>query len=709
MLKNLRSRISSNQTLQKAKTIVTLDAKGLSLTTSKQIRKLFLRAKNSAALKAPNVQRGLETFDKSSDSSSSNEALISLSYTRPSEIVESSVIIPVFNKADLTFRCLRALTKELERTKVEIIVVDNGSTDETEPGLTSLGDKIRYIRNDSNLGFVEACNIGAKQALGEFLIFLNNDTLVQPEWYEAMITAVSADPQVGAVGSMLIFPDGTIQEAGAIIWSDASCYSYGRGEDPTDDRFNFLREVDYCSAASLLIRRSLFEEIGGFDMRYAPAYYEDTDLCMSVRSKGYKVVYQPGSKVVHFEGATAGKSTASGFKRFQEINRSKFVEKWQATLSTHHSPDESNAVDLSNRKIGPNILVFCDVVPRPKEAAGFVRLLAILRFLTRMGPVRLVHLVPEADDLIKRPLADLGVELVWMPTFREVFKKGRCDIAVLCYPLVANITFGKVRRWFPDAKIIFDTIDLHYIRYRREFELTGDPELDSLSRQFEKIERKIAQNADQVWCITNEEKEELLRIVPTAKIRVIPIIQKVHGPGEVFSDRTNLLFIGSFAHRPNRDGIEHFLRDIFPLILEEDQSIKLHIIGSNMPESVHSLATENVIVHGFVEDPTKLFQSSRVFVSPLRFGAGMKGKIGHAMAYGLPVVTTSIGAEGFNLKPGVDAIIADRADDFAKGVLSLYSDESLWNLLANNGRELIQDRYSPTAVFEIIDRSIKSL
>src|SRR5262245_19943745 len=156
MPKNFRNRISSNQTLQKAKTIVTLEAKGLSLSTSKQIRHRLRRAKNSATRKAPNFQRGLENLDTSSAPTSSSEALLSPSYRRPVESVESSVIIPVFNKANLTFHCLRALSKELEGTKVEIIVVDNGSTDGTESGLISLGDKIRYIRNDSNLGFVEA-------------------------------------------------------------------------------------------------------------------------------------------------------------------------------------------------------------------------------------------------------------------------------------------------------------------------------------------------------------------------------------------------------------------------------------------------------------------------------------------------------------------------------------------------------------------------
>ena len=509
---------------------------------------------------------------------------------------------------------------------------------------------------------------------------------------------------------MLIFPNGTIQEAGGIIWSNAGCYAYGRGEDPHDDKFNFAREVDYCSAASLLIRRSLFEEIGGFDMRYAPAYYEDTDLCMAVREKGFKVLFQPRSKVVHFEGATAGKSTTSGFKRFQDINRTKFAEKWQGTLSEQHSPpDESNAIRFSNRKAGPDILVFCDVLPRPLQAAGYVRLFAILRCLTQIGRVAFVHLNFEDDASIKRPLTDLGIELVWMPEFRGRFKNGRCDIAILCYPLVANIVYGKVKRYFPNAKTIFDTVDLHYVRYRREFELSGDPYLKFLSDQFETIERKIASNVDEVWCITGEEKDEVFRIAPNAKVSLIPIIQELHGAGAAFSERKDLLFIGSFVHRPNLDSIEYFLKEIFPLILQKDPNIRLNIVGSNMPPSLTELAHKNVTVHGFVEDPTELFEHSRVFISPLRFGAGMKGKIAHAMSYGLPVVTTSIGAEGFGMVNGVDGMITDDPVSFGAAVLHLHSTESIWGKLSKNGQTLVRNNFSTNVVADRINRSIKEL
>ncbi|HWW77791.1 MAG TPA: glycosyltransferase family 2 protein, partial [Pyrinomonadaceae bacterium] len=234
----------------------------------------------------------------------------------PDRPVTASVIIPVFNKAEFTFQCLRSLVREVDFGDTEVIVVDNASTDETAELLSHFKGFVRVIRNAENRGFVDACNQGAAESRGRYLVFLNNDTVVLPGWLEALVETAGRDESAGAVGSLFLYPDGRIQEAGAIVWSNGEAFHYGWGRSPEDRRFTFAREVDYCSGASLLIRRELFERLGGFDRRYAPAYYEDTDLCMGVRSLGYKVVYQPHSRLYHFEGGTAGNDTHTGFRRF---------------------------------------------------------------------------------------------------------------------------------------------------------------------------------------------------------------------------------------------------------------------------------------------------------------------------------------------------------------------------------------------------------
>lgn len=165
-------------------------------------------------------------------------------------------------------------------------------------------------------------------AFGDYLVFLNNDTEVRKGWLKALLDTFENNDDCGAVGCKLVYPDGKLQEAGGIIFSDGSGWNYGRGMDPNDPKFNFVREVDYCSGAALMVRKDLWDQIGGFDDRFAPAYYEDTDLCFEIRRRGYKVYYQPKSVVVHHEGVTAGTDITSGFKRYQLINREKFYEKW---------------------------------------------------------------------------------------------------------------------------------------------------------------------------------------------------------------------------------------------------------------------------------------------------------------------------------------------------------------------------------------------
>ncbi|HVA32740.1 MAG TPA: glycosyltransferase family 2 protein, partial [Candidatus Baltobacteraceae bacterium] len=242
-----------------------------------------------------------------------------------------SVVIPVFNHCDVTMRCLRSIADSwFESLDVQFVVVDDGSTDRTASVVTQL-DGVEYLRNGRNEGFVRACNRGARLARGKYLCFLNNDTLVRDGWLDHLVSTLENDGTIGVAGSKLLYPDGRLQEAGSILWRDGTGWNVGNRDNPERPRYNFVRDVDYVSGAALLVRANLFERIGGFSEAYRPAYYEDADLCFTVRSLGYRVVYQPLSTVVHYEGATSG-NARTGVKRFQEINRPKFCEKWAAEL-----------------------------------------------------------------------------------------------------------------------------------------------------------------------------------------------------------------------------------------------------------------------------------------------------------------------------------------------------------------------------------------
>lgn len=253
-----------------------------------------------------------------------------------------SIVIPVFNKVLYTYNCLLTICQCDQEIDKEVIIINNASSDETTTLLSQLSGAFTVINNAKNLGFVEACRQGAEIAKGEFVLFLNNDTQVTPGWLANLLRKIESDKNIGIVGSKLIYPNGRLQEAGGIIFSDASGWNYGRLQDPTDPRFDQSRSVDYCSGASLMIRQALWQKMGGFDLRYAPAYYEDTDLCFAVRQAGYQVVYCHDSEVVHHEGITAGTDTSSGYKAYQVINQRKFVEKWAEFLKNHHLPPGSD-------------------------------------------------------------------------------------------------------------------------------------------------------------------------------------------------------------------------------------------------------------------------------------------------------------------------------------------------------------------------------
>lgn len=238
-----------------------------------------------------------------------------------------SVVIPVHGKLAWTLACLRSIARTGADTPFEVIVVDDASPDASADTLRKI-EGLRLLRNAENLGFIGSCNAGAAKARGACLLFLNNDTQVTPGWLDTLHECLLHEPDCGIVGSRLVYPDGRLQEAGGIVYADATCWNTGRFEDRNDPRYRYRREVDYVTGAALMIRRRLFKSIGGFDARYAPAYYEDADLAFSVRATGQRIMYEPGSLIVHMEGTTAGTDVFAGVKKQQQVNQQRFARIW---------------------------------------------------------------------------------------------------------------------------------------------------------------------------------------------------------------------------------------------------------------------------------------------------------------------------------------------------------------------------------------------
>jgi GT2 family glycosyltransferase/glycosyltransferase involved in cell wall biosynthesis len=626
--------------------------------------------------------------------------------TRPIEFpvheqAEISIIIPVFNQLRFTQACLASLQEHQGTERFEVIVVDDCSTDGTAEVVPRLPGVV-YLRNEMNSGFIASCNHGAEKARGKYLVFLNNDTLVKLGWLTALLDTFAEESRAGIVGSKLLYPDGRLQEAGGIIWRDASGWNYGKFDDPKKPEYNYLREVDYCSAAALMIPKSLFASVGGFDSRYAPAYYEDTDLAFKVRRAGYKVLYQPLSEVIHYEGATGGTDLTSGTKKHQDINRSTFAETWAAELKT--KPINADSALLHQAPRGrKNILVIDHHVPKPDHDSGSLRMFQILTLLHQLGhrvtfiADNLANIPPYAGQLQKR-----GIEVVYHPYIKKVrdylISHGSSfDVVVLSRCNFARKHIADVRQDAPQARVIFDTVDLHYLREHREAQLTQDAEVRQRAEEKRQLEHELIEQADETWVVSPVEQRMLRQEWPGKSIQLVSNIVDVPGSRTPFALRRDWLFIGGFQHRPNIDAVLFFVQKIYPLVSEQLRDAKFYILGDKAPPEIVALATERIIVAGLQRDVRPFFDTVKLSVAPLRFGAGVKGKINQSMAFGVPVVATSLAVEGMELTDDEDILVADEPEDFARALIELYESEELWKKLSENGIRKTHELYSPDA------------
>jgi len=616
--------------------------------------------------------------------------------------VAVSIIIPVFNQFEFTHACLASLQEHQANHHFEIILVDDCSTDATAETVPRIPGVV-YLRNETNSGFIVSCNRGAEQARGKYLVFLNNDTLVKEGWLSALADTFAEEPRAGIVGSKLLYPSGRLQEAGGIIWRDASGWNYGKFDDAQKPEYNYLREVDYCSAAALMIPKALFHKVGGFDSCYAPAYYEDTDLAFKVRQAGYKVLYQPLSEVIHYEGATGGTDLSTGTKKHQEINRATFAERWAAELTKKPANGDLTFLRQPRNTTGKNILVIDHHLPMPDRDSGSLRMFQILKLLRQLEhrvifiPDNLADIPPYTGELQKR-----GIEVIYHSYIGKVrdyliAHGSELDVVVLSRCQFARKHIADVRRYAPQSRIIFDTVDLHFLREAGEARVTGDSEVHRKAQETQQMEYELIDQSDETWVVSSAEQRLLQEKWPDKSIQLVSNIVDVPGSKTPFPLRRDWLFIGSFQHPPNIDAVLFFVEKIYPLVVDRLGDAKFYIIGDKAPPEIVALANEKVIVAGLQRDVRPFFESVRLSIAPLRFGAGVKGKINQSMAFGVPVVATSSAVEGTELQDRKEILVADEPEDFARALVELYGSEELWNRLSANGIRKTRALYSTRA------------
>ncbi|WP_406827635.1 glycosyltransferase [Microbulbifer sp. ARAS458-1] len=627
-----------------------------------------------------------------------------------------SIIIPVYNQYPTTLSCLQSVLAHTSDIPYEVIIADDRSSDITE----SIGDRIkniRVVRNDVNLGFLKNCNNAARFAEGRYLVLLNNDTNPQPGWLQSLLDVVSTQKNVGLVGPKLLFEDGVLQEAGGIIWRDASGWNYGRGQNPDLPEFNYVRDVDYISGACVLLEKGLWDELGGFDERFCPAYYEDTDLAFEIRARGLRTVYQPASKVVHFEGVSHGSDINSGIKKQQRINQVVLRKKWKAELEANSCDVGVDVFDARERAGDQPTVLFIDhYVPFYDKDAGSRSTFLYVKTMVEMG-IRVKFL--GANFFPHQPytetLQQLGVEVLYGETIARNWKlwleenAKYLDVIYLHRPHITEDFIAEIKALKNCPRLVYFGHDLHYLRTEREAVVAGDEKLKKAAESWKAREIRIFQQVDTVLYPSDVEVDAVREIAPATDVAQLPlyVLDSTNIDPYEFSARKDLLFVGGFTHTPNVDAVLWFISEVMEKVRAVDPEVRLHVVGSNVPDEISDLASANVIVHGFVSDAEleQLYRAVRVCVVPLRYGAGVKGKVLEALQAGVPLVTTPIGAEGIPASETVMAV-AESADDFAHELIALYTKESLCEKQLAERPGFIEQFFSKEVVRGAIDRHI---
>jgi GT2 family glycosyltransferase len=630
-----------------------------------------------------------------------------------------SIVIPVYNQWEYTAACMRSLAETQCNATFEVIVVDDHSSDETVKWMNEIKG-VTYLRNEKNLGFIGSCNHGAETASGRFIVMLNNDTQVVDGWLDALIETFSRYPDTGIAGASLVYPDGKLQEAGGIIFKDASGWNYGKGDHADRPEYQYIREVDYCSGACIMLENSLFRDLGGFDTHFAPAYYEDTDLAFRVRAKGLKVRLQPAAVVIHHEGVTSGTDLNQGAKQYQVINREKFQQRWRSELE--HFPDPVNDPDdiaeirkACDHRLKGRILVIDAYTPEPDQDSGSVRLCYLMDCMKQLG----YGVTFMADNRSHAgnytvSLQQAGIGAVysrWADSLQQAFTERGADFSfvMISRHYIASNYLSLMKRFCPKAKFIFDTVDLHYLREERMAELENSLPLKRTAAQTRRSELAVIESADATIVVSPVEKAVLGEAAPRAKVHVISNVHEVTGSQRSFEQRKDIFFVGGYQHPPNIDAAQWFVSEIWPLVRQELPDIEFHLIGSKAPEQVRALNGNGVRFHGFVKTLEPWLDGCRMAVAPLRYGAGIKGKVNMSMARGQPVVATPMAVEGMFAKAGHDVLVAESAEDFAAEVVRLYRDEALWNRVSEAGLENVRQYFSVETATLGLQQSLNSL
>jgi GT2 family glycosyltransferase/predicted SAM-dependent methyltransferase len=633
-----------------------------------------------------------------------------------------SVIVVTYNKAHYAYQCLRSLLNS-NVPHFELIVVDNASSDQTSSLLRRVKNT-KVILNTSNQYFSRANNQGASEAKGEYLHFLNQDVFVHRDCVSALMKTLDSSSNIGAVGAKLVSRDGKLLEAGSIVWKDGICLGYGRGDNPDKPEYCYVRDVDYSSAACLMVRREAFRRGGGFDEDFIPAYYEDADLCMKLWARGFRVAYQPLAVATHIEFSVGSLENAAKLMAKQQHA---FARKHESVLVTRLPCSPANVLSARDRRVRSRILVIDDCVPKPADGSGYPRMFLMLKAIASLG--YRVTFLPANDATPTQPetqiLNQMGIEILWGNRGIKEALSSRIDfydVALISRPHNVLSGIDLVRETNPHARIIYDVEALWHRRERLSRQI-GFPPMDP---QFanEENELSLIDRADYIISASQSEKTI---IEDKLKKRVIlwGYPASVSPTKTPFEKRSGLLFVGGFKSAPahNDDAVIYFAENLLPKIRQEIPDCQFTVAATNAPNYIKQLSSESTIIteryvkfHDKMNESIhdlrsleELYESCRVFVAPIRFGAGIMLKLVDAMSFGLPCVVSRVAAEGFGLIDGQEAMVADDDNEFIEKTIRLYSDYRLWKHIREHELDFAQKNFDPATMQKQLEDFLRTV
>ena len=555
----------------------------------------------------------------------------------------------------------------------------------------------------SPIGPIAAVNAAVQACEGRLVVVMPAAVEPLPGWLGPILAAAEL-PGVDAVTPKLVGPDGRLIAAGSILWRDGACEPYGLGDEPDSQEYVFRRDVPSAPLEALCLRRAALEACGGLDAALNSPDYAVADLAFRLRAAGGRVVYQPRATV-----------------RIPQLARSAGADRIarpsadRAALAARHGtalrlfPARSTPLTSVARLVARDalctdrLLIVDDRVPGADRGSGDPRMLRIVTDIATLWPALRLTLAaqrPIEPERYAPSLLDAGIEVIYgCPDWPLWFESRRYHYGIVMVSKPQPIA-ALMRRTQPQAFRIYDAEALVFRRLERMLPFITDParvrEVASQIHDARNAESEYLTRADLIVCVSHDERRAARAIAEQAPVVVIPHRVEVLDRPPGHAQREGLIYFGGFmggSGSPNEDALIYLVSEILPLLHAEDPTLMLYVVGADPTPAVRAVASDRVSVIGYVPDSSVWLSRTRVHVSPLRFGAGVKLKLIDTMAAGLPFVTTRVGAEGLRLGGLRQRLVGESPADLAQLTLALYRNADLWTAVQRSLVQLVKRHF----------------